>query len=285
MNNSKLTVLVPTTVYTLAYTLPLLLISILLIFAGSFLTLDRTRSFPPAEEYSALPGSFDPKFKKRKLNLRLEGGVGGLAIGYAFGIHLSTLLALLIPGTTSSASLSPKSFLAVWILSCIPTTVLGGLQRHVALLFAGVGGGFSIAIGLSVILHPSLLPRQILLGIFSILLTTTIFAGLYVSRFSLALRPALRTATSAMGSLGLVMSIALLSRPQPVLGWANVWERLWVRNGDPAEWGAGNEKGLSAAWGVFWIFGIAGDWALSRWIGECPDEVSPTPLFLRMFDH
>ncbi|KAF5340640.1 hypothetical protein D9611_007480 [Ephemerocybe angulata] len=271
MNNSKLTVLVPITAYTLAYTLPLLLISILLIFAGSFLTLDRTRSFPPAEDYTTLPGTFDTK--KRRIHLRFEGGIGGSAIGYAFGVHLSTLLALLIPGTTSSSPLSPKSFLAVWLLSCIPTTILGGVKKNAALLFAGVGGGISIALGLSIILHPSLLPRQILLGIFTILLTTMLLLGSFIPRLStILLRPSLRTASSAMGSLGLVVSIALLSRPAPVMGWANAWERLWLQNGNPTEWGTGKEKGLSAAWAVFWALGIVSDWALSRWVGECPDE-------------
>jgi hypothetical protein len=75
-----------------------------------------------------------------------------------------------------------------------------------------------------------------------------------------------------LGAFGLVLSIALLSKP-PVSGWANVWERLWVKNGDPNDWGTSKEKGLSAAWAVFWVVGIVVDWALRRWVGECPDEV------------
>lgn len=270
MNTSKLTVLVPSTAYLLAYTLPLLLASVLLIFAGSFLTLDRTRSFPPSEEYSSLPGAFDGKTKKRKISWRLEGGVGGLAVGYAFGVHLATFLAVLIPARTSSSPLSPKSFIAVWVLSCIPTTVLGGLRRHIALLFAGVGGGIAISLGLSIILHPSLLPRQVLVGVFTILLTGMLFITSFIPRLGFLLRPTLRISCSSLGSLGLVISIALLSR---VMGWANAWERLWLPNGDPAEWGTPKEKGLSAAWAVFWAAGIASDWALRRWVGECPDEV------------
>lgn len=53
--------------------------------------------------------------------------------------------------------------------------------------------------------------------------------------------------------------------------WANVWERLWLHNGDG--WGTGKEKGLSAAYCLFLAFGVAADWALRRWLGECPDEV------------
>ena len=78
---STLTTLVPSTSYLLAYSLPLLFLSVLLTFAGAFLTLDRTRSFPP-ERYGVLPGAFE---QKKRLHWLLEGGVGGLAAGYAFG--------------------------------------------------------------------------------------------------------------------------------------------------------------------------------------------------------
>ena len=85
---SKLTLLLPTTPYILAYTLPLLLLSVLLTFAGTFLTIDRSRSFTPrsdASNYSSLPGAFDNPKKKRRFSWLLEGGIGGLASGYAFG--------------------------------------------------------------------------------------------------------------------------------------------------------------------------------------------------------
>jgi hypothetical protein len=75
-NTSSLPSLLSTPIYILVYSLPLLLVSVLLTFAGAFLTLDRTRSFPP---YNA----FDAQTRKRIW--LLEGGVGGLLIGYAFG--------------------------------------------------------------------------------------------------------------------------------------------------------------------------------------------------------
>ncbi|KAJ2926605.1 hypothetical protein H1R20_g10488, partial [Candolleomyces eurysporus] len=273
--DSHLTQLVPSTPYALAYTLPLLIFSVLLLFAGSFLTLDRTRSFPPQSTdpaYSSLPGTFDLKRKKPKFTWLLGGGVGGLGFGFVFGVHLSTFLSLLIPATSSASPLSPKSFLAVWILCTIPTTFLGGRYRHAALVFAGIGGGTAIALGFALILHPSLLPRQILLAVFALLLLVLILVSSLIPHLSIILlRPVLRTASSALGAFGLVLCIALLSKP-PVSGWANVWERLWVKNGDPQDWGTGKEKGLSAAWAVFWVVGIVVDWALRRWVGECPDE-------------
>jgi hypothetical protein len=78
-----LTTLLPSATYTLAYTLPLLLASLCLTFAGAFLTLDRSRSFPPI--YDSIPGDFFPQKRSRKLHWLLEGGVGGLAAGYVFG--------------------------------------------------------------------------------------------------------------------------------------------------------------------------------------------------------
>lgn len=74
--------LLPSTPYLLAYSLPLLLVSLILTFAGSFLTLDRTRSFP--QKYQPIPGSFGTQ-KSRKQFWILEGGIGGLAIGFVFG--------------------------------------------------------------------------------------------------------------------------------------------------------------------------------------------------------
>lgn len=272
-NAAKLTSLLPTTPYTLAFSLPLLLLSTILIFAGTFLTLDRTRRFAPRQEpgYKAIDGLFEVKSKKRRFpTWHLEGGVGGLLIGYAFGVHVSTILAVTIPGTTTSASLSPTSFLAVWILSCVPATILGGRYRLSALVLSGLSGGILIALAFSIILHPSLLPRLILLGVFSILLTSLLVISFFIPRLSATLlHPVLRVCTAGVGSFGLVLAIALLSNPR-IDNWANAVERLWTPNGE--DWGTSKEKALSAAWGILWGVGMVSDWALRRYFGECPDE-------------
>lgn len=83
-DTSTLTTLLPSTPYTLVYSLPLFFVSLLLTFAGAFLTLDRTRSFPPSYDALPAPGAFS-KQKSKKFTFLLEGGVGGLSIGYAFG--------------------------------------------------------------------------------------------------------------------------------------------------------------------------------------------------------
>lgn len=76
-----LTTLLPSTTFSLAYSLPLLFLSLLVTFSGTFFTLDRTRQFAPKDDL--LPGAFDSP--KRKPKWLLEGGIGGLAIGYSFG--------------------------------------------------------------------------------------------------------------------------------------------------------------------------------------------------------
>lgn len=81
----ELTDLLPSTSYRLAYALPLLVSSTLLAFAGSFFTLDRTRSFRPRSDPLNVPGSFSLTKNPRRFRLYLQGGLGGLAIGYSFG--------------------------------------------------------------------------------------------------------------------------------------------------------------------------------------------------------
>jgi len=272
---SQLIPLLPSTPYLLAYTLPLLLISLILSFAGTFLTLDRSRSFPPqgtGKAYTslAIPGALDGPKTKRKLSWALEGGAGGLMGGFVFGVHLSTVLALLIPVTTASASLSPKSFLAIWILSSIVTTPLAGRYRYVAYLFFGVSGGTMTSLALCVIVHPSLHSRVVLISVFLPLFSILVLILASIPRLSNAFfHPFLRICTASTGAFGVILSIALLLHPQQS-GWANVWERLWTKDGEG--WGTAREQGLSAAFFVFFAAGIAVDWALKRWIGECPDE-------------
>ncbi|KDR82403.1 hypothetical protein GALMADRAFT_58295 [Galerina marginata CBS 339.88] len=281
---SQLTPLLPTTPYLLAYALPLLLLSLLLTFAGTFLTLDRSRSFPPTDAaaasgkgYAAVPGTLAfEKPKKSRLTWMLEGGIGGLAGGYAFGVHLSTALALLIPATTSSASLSPKSFLAIWILSCIISVPVAGRYRYAAFAFFGISGGTLTALALCIITHPSLPSRVILVSICLPLLTLLVLltSTIPIPRLTTTVfHPILRLCTASTGAFGVVVSVALLMNPKQE-GWANAWERLWMKNGPPEglPWGSGAEQGLSAAYAVFLAGGIAVDWALRRWIGESPDE-------------
>ncbi|PPQ88396.1 hypothetical protein CVT25_011275 [Psilocybe cyanescens] len=285
--SSQLTPLLSTKPYLLVYALPLLFISLLLTFSGTFLTLDRSRSFPPTDGavkdgkgYAALskPGalSFDKTKRTRRFNWILEGGIGGLAGGYAFGLHFATALAVLIPATTSSAGLSPKSFLAIWVLTCVITTPLAGRYYYIAFFFFGLSGGTLTALALCIITHPTLLSRVILVGIFLPLFTSLVLFTAIVPIPRLTtnfLHPLLRLCTASTGSFGIVLSIALLLNPKEE-SWANAWERLYMANGAPdgAMWSSSKEQGLSAVYAVFLFSGMAVDWALRRKIGECPDE-------------
>ncbi|PPR02857.1 hypothetical protein CVT24_002335 [Panaeolus cyanescens] len=286
ITTSQLTPLLSSTPYNLAYTLPLLVFSLVVTFAGTFLTLDRTRSFPSqtpstsssTAKYNALPipGSLDLTSKKRKFRWYLEGGIGGLLGGYLFGLHLATAMSVLIPGTTSASMLSSRSFLAIWIVAVVLMTPLAARYRIAATLFYGILGGqvTSISLAICLITHPSLPARQILTIIFVILMPILTLLALFIPRLRYRfLHPLLRACSASAGSFGLVISIALLLSPKEE-SWANVWERLFLSDGPITRpgWGNGKEKGLSTAWAIFWVAGAVADWALGRWIGECPDE-------------
>ena len=121
----------------------------------------------------------------------------------------------------------------------------------------------TLAVALAVIAHPSIVTRIIIVAIFTVL---GIVACLLP--FPRIGEVALRFADASTGSFGLVLSIAILVRNT---AWGNVWERLWVDDGDG--WGTSKEKGLSAAYCLLFCVGVACDWLLHAKLGENPDEV------------
>lgn len=116
----------------------------------------------------------------------------------------------------------------------------------------------------SVIVHPSLLGRIVLVAVFTPL--GTVLCLLPFPRYA---RPILAIAAASVGAFGMTMSIALFSHNP---SWSNIWDRLWVHDG--LDWGSSKEKGLSAAFCFFLVTGVLSDWFLYRKIGENPDEVS-----------
>lgn len=133
-----------------------------------------------------------------------------------------------------------------------------------------------MALALCIIAHPALQSRIILTAIFLPLFALLVLIAGIIPRLRYTLmHPMLRICTASTGSFGVIGAVSILLKPQEQ-GWANAWERLWISDG---EWGSSKERGLSAAWAVFFVAGMATDWALNRWIGECPDEVR---VFLTM---
>jgi hypothetical protein len=296
----KLDDLLPSTPYVLAYSLPVLFVSVLLTFAGTFLTLDRTRTFPP--RYDALPGAYEKK-SGRKVSWLLEGGVGGLGIGYAFGgtsflhLELSTMRADVVGkyspfldflGPSDTQRVLLRIALAKVLLGCVGVVgdcddAFGGAVEVLRAAFCGDHRGVSwvpllfvswwlltfdrtratIALSLSVIMHPALLSRVILTSVL-----VPVLAVLTLLPLAHVQHGAMRLATSATGAFGIVLAIALMAE---VPAWADVWERLWLSDG--LAWGTQKERGLSATWAFFWALGGACDWFLRRRFGENPDEV------------
>lgn len=126
----------------------------------------------------------------------------------------------------------------------------------------------SLALALSVTIHPNLLMRRIFLAVL-----VPILSILTLAPFARTQRKSIRLAASASGTFGLIMSIALLAHVQP---WSNVWERLWVMDGNG--WGSGAERALSAGYWLFLIAGCSADWALKTYCGANPDEVGIATL-------
>ncbi|TFK86845.1 hypothetical protein K466DRAFT_492029 [Polyporus arcularius HHB13444] len=250
--------------FLLAYALPLFFLSLLLTLAGAFLTLDRTRTFAP--RYDALSPSETTKIQHAevlfKRIFRIEGGIGGIALGFVTGVHFTTFLALLIPNVSTSKSLSAGAFLAVWLLSAIACSILAARWRFVTLAFAGIAGYSTFALAFAVILHPSLLTRLILVAIF-----TPIGVVMCLLPIARTQHVFVRLAMASIGAFGTILAIALLAH---IPSWTEVWDRLWIKDG--SFWGTGQEKGLSAAFCLFVLVGVASDWFLKRKLGENPDE-------------
>ncbi|KAF8593724.1 hypothetical protein BDV93DRAFT_546432 [Ceratobasidium sp. AG-I] len=248
--------------YQLVYALPLLFISIALLFAGTFLTLDRTRSFAST-----------PDVKKKAPFYRLGSGVGGLAIGWALGAHLSCLVSLLVLNQTETARLSPPAFLVVWLFSSVPLALVCGRWKYVSLALGGILGGACAGLILSISLHPSLLVRLILTLIFIVPLTVgTLLPYPRIQNISL------RIGTSAAGAAGIINACAILGSTATntkLASWGNAWLHfILLHDSDSAElqWGTGKAKGLTAAAYFLWMIGAACDWWLKRRVGEDPDE-------------
>ena len=296
----RLTDLLPTNAYLLPYALSLFFASLTLTFAGAFLTLDRSRSFAPVGD---VPQDRQQS-TSRLIASFIRGGVGSILIGFVFASKRSPFSSYRAVDSRSQLILPPfypSSYQALLRLkfSNHPLTCLFGYSHHwshqslqeggntlVLLSQGSLEGAFeklidgpypseefasaSIGLAVSVTIHPSLVTRIALVAVFAP--TLAILTPLPIARLQPIL---LRISASAVGSFGLVLSIALFSRIEP---WSNVWERLWVR--DDIRWGSAQEKGLSAGFFLFLASGIATDWWLKFKFGENPDQVrhSPSPI-------
>ncbi|KAF8585723.1 hypothetical protein K439DRAFT_1660132 [Ramaria rubella] len=252
--------------YVFIYSLPLLIAALVLTFAGAFLTLDRTRTFPPQAPVEAIPGHYGLDGEKSKIKAWwvLEGGMGGLAGGWTFGTYLATFLCLLIPNRTSDTPLSSVQFLIVQVIVSLLFTFFAGRFKYAALGCIGMAGGVSFALIVAVVLHPGLLTRLIFVAILIPLFT--IATLLPISRTQ---HVSVRIAAASAGSFGVIVSIALLAH---IPSWANVWERLWMSVSLTNEWGTNIERGLSAAACIMLAIGVGSDWLLRKQFGENPDQ-------------
>jgi len=129
-------------------------------------------------------------------------------------------------------------------------------------LFFSMSGGAAFALILSVVFHPSLLTRLVLLAIIVIAFITCSFIP-----FPRCQRLTTRITSALAGSVGTIMAICIFCG---VSSWGDVWLRLVVHT--QANWEGGQEQGLSAATCILFLAGCASDWALRWKFGEDPDK-------------
>jgi hypothetical protein len=55
---------------------------------------------------------------------------------------MATFLALFIPNETTSATLGPNAFVAIWVVSGFSVALFAGRFKYVALTFGGIAGGY-----------------------------------------------------------------------------------------------------------------------------------------------
>ena len=299
-SEATLSSLLPTSSFLLAYTLPVFFLSLLLTFAGAFLTLDRTRAFAP--RYDALRPPEATKIQHAevifKKIFRLEGGIGGMALGFVTGGEYRPLCPCLLALIQSSPShhlprpprpqclrlqaarpwVFPRRMAALCYCLCNTCRSLAICCPHICrhrrivrplptssccptLILLRCSSTFALAF--AVIFHPSLLARHILVAVFTPI--GLIMCLLPIARTQ---HTFVRLAMASVGAFGTVHSIALLAHITP---WTEVWDRLWIKDG--SNWGTSKEQGLSAAYCLFVLLGIATDIFLRKKLGENPDEV------------
>ena len=121
------------------------------------------------------------------------------------------------------------------------------------------------ALLLSVIVHPSLITRLVLLLLFAIIFLLGIFLPIRNGRLQAWF---VRISAAFAGSTTLIIAIALLQR---IDGWAHALLRFVILSEN--SWGGSKERGLSAAVVLFSVIGVASNWFLSRKFGRNPSEV------------
>ena len=151
------------------------------------------------------------------------------------------------------------------------------LQLLHSLINAPIYLSSAFAIFVSVVTHPTMPARVILLSVL-----TSILAILALVPVPVVRHGAVRVGGASLGAFGVVLGSSVLAK---ATSWENVWERLWVSSG--TGWGTPQEKGLSAAYAVLVCAGVVADLALKQKFGENPDEVrfgkSPRSTRLHLF--
>ncbi|KAF8315643.1 hypothetical protein DL93DRAFT_2078866 [Clavulina sp. PMI_390] len=248
----------------------LLIPSIVILLAGTFLTLDRTRTFdskPSAdvEKQGPIYKTFTPERKKSFNPWQFHGGLGGMLLGFSLGLHVAALVALYIANRPSGTPLSSAVFMMAWILFGLVFLFLGCRWHVFALILTAILGSASFSLFLATAFHPTLHSRFILFAMSAVVALLGTFLPIFKERQLNCWTT--RACVACSGSLGIVVAISLFSGEA---GWASVWLRFIVSDGGPA-WTTSKEKGFAFLFVLIAVVGAASDWWIQRKYGEDSD--------------
>jgi hypothetical protein len=127
-------------------------------------------------------------------------------------------------------------------------------------VFSGLAGGLTLALSVSIMTHPPLIARYILL-----VLLEAAFLVFFIMPKTRHI--ALRVALASTGAFAVVQSISILCSFD---GWSVPFERLYVSDG--INWGTTQEHGMTALVAVLFAIGCGSDWLCKGRFGEDPDQ-------------
>lgn len=218
------------------YCIVWVLVGLLLVFFGyaSFFWLNkvgakgserRSHGISTRDSYSS-----NKSLKRQQSHRRgyLNGGVGGILIGFLFFSYLTSIIHNTLCTDNDKKALPSGAFFAIWLVPGLLGAALGGYFLFMAKIMTGILGGTSITIILTAMFGiQTILIRAILLGIISTLLT----APLLTLRINPIQKLVLNGCTSFIGIVTSLNGVALFAPPyEASSNWVDLWTMLFCSN-------------------------------------------------------
>ncbi|PWN88973.1 hypothetical protein FA10DRAFT_267583 [Acaromyces ingoldii] len=252
-----------------------MVVGLVLLFFGlaSLFWLNKLGTRPKKQSSSAIAEAL-PGIKGRKRGGRaiLNGGVGGLLIGFLFFSYLAVVINNAVCADDDKKPPSAGALFAVWLAPGLLGAVVGGHLRFASRAMAGVLGGTSLTIILTAVFGiRTILIRVILLAVFSTLLT----APLILPRPNAVQKLVLNGCTSLVGVVTFLNGVALFAPPRDSSdNWLDLWVVLFAKDKTSSmdiatsAWGTSAFKGYIAGAVLGAVVGFLFEMLLHKHAGE-----------------